>query len=363
MEIEDIINQFAIYGDLVSFKGFGTGHINNTYVSVFSQAGAQVRYTHQRINKNVFKKPDEVMSNINAVTKHIYGKLTAEKIPYASSKVLSVVPARDGKLFVIDAAGDFWRTYLFVEQARSYEMLDSPKLAEKVGVAVGTFQQQLCDYKGPRLFDTIPKFHNMKWRYEQFDKALAKDVKGLAQEVKTEIAFMHENRKRSLILTEGLESGKLHEGITHNDTKLNNILFDERTDEAICMIDLDTVMPGTILFDTGDLIRTATITGEEDETDLSKIRFDLDLFKSLIKGYMSIAGSFLSAYEKQLLAESGRCITHIMAIRFLTDYLNGDVYYKIARQHHNLDRCRTQMALIRSMDSHWTEIEHFLQAL
>ncbi len=361
--VRSVIDHFALYGDLISYKGFGSGHINNTYVSVFFQAGTRVRYTHQRINKNVFKKPEDVMENISAVTRHIRDKLVGSGASFASGRVLTVVPARDGKLFYVDDAGDYWRTYLFIENVKSYEMLDSEKLAWQVGEAVGLFQKQLSDYAGPRLHDTIPEFHNMRRRYEQFDRALKADVKGRALSVKREIDFLMENRDRGMILTEGLEKGLLKEGITHNDTKLNNILFDEKTGEAVCVIDLDTVMPGTILFDTGDLIRTATITGEEDETDLGKIRFDFDLFRALISGYVSQAAGFLTPYEKELLAESGRAITQIMAVRFLTDYLEGDTYYKTDRAEHNRDRARTQIALMQSMDTQWDAIMNFLQTV
>lgn len=361
--VSRIIRGFDIYGDLVSVMPYGTGHINNTYVSTFMQAGTAVRYTHQRINRKVFLKPQEVMGNIASVTRHISGKLAAAHESDASSRVLTVVPARDGSLFLRDENGEYWRTYLFIENVQSYQVLDNPSLAYRVGEAVGTFQQQLSDYTGPRLFETIPLFHNMESRYAQFDAVRAADKAGRGGLVKDEIAFLLENRKRGMILDEGLRDGSLKEGITHNDTKLNNILFNAKTGEAVCVIDLDTVMPGTILFDTGDLIRTATNTGEEDETDLSRVGFDLALFESLIGGYLSKAGSFLTAYEKELLAESGRNITQIMAVRFLTDYLNGDVYYKTSREGHNLDRCRTQIALIRSMDGQWDSIHGVLAKL
>jgi len=361
--IERIIRQFDVYGDLLSVAPFGTGHINNTYVSTFMQAGTAVRYTHQRINRKVFLRPEEVMGNIAAVTGHIGRKLAAAHIRDASSRVLTVVPGRDGNPFCRDEHGDYWRTYLFIENVRSYQMLDNPSLAYRVGEAVGTFQYQLSDYAGPRLFDTIPLFHNMESRYAQFDAARSADTSVRVRRIGEEIEFLLENRKRGMILDEGLREGTLKEGITHNDTKLNNILFDSTTGEAVCVIDLDTVMPGTILFDTGVLIRTATNTGEEDETDLSRVGFDITLFESLIGGYLSKAGSFLTPYEKELLAESGRNITQIMAVRFLTDYLNGDVYYKTSRESHNLDRCRTQIALIRSMDAQWEHIHRVLARL
>lgn len=371
----EIFKQFAIYGDLQSFQAFGKGHINNTYLSVWNQAGTQVRYTHQRINKHVFKKPAEVVENIRHITEHIAAKLAAdtdikvnadvrflvEDTISASRRVLTIVPTKDGRFFYVDRDGEYWRTYLFIEKASTFEQMDSPALAHKVGAAVGIFQQQLSDYSGPSLHETIPDFHNMHSRYEQLDRAITLNTAGRLESVREELAFLEENRARGLILSDGLANGTLKRGITHNDTKLNNILFDDATGEAICLIDLDTVMPGTVLFDTGDLIRTAANTACEDEQDLSKVHFDCNIFKALIGGYLSTAGGCLTAYEKSLIAESGRILTQIMAVRFLTDYLNGDIYYKTTRPTHNLDRARTQIALIKSMDSQWEQLQRIVE--
>ena len=397
----EIFKRFAIYGDLVSFKPFGGGHINGTYLSVWNQAGTQVRYTHQRINRRVFQNPAAVIENIRRITEHIAAKLTAEvakpaahtasanaapeaaatapesQAPDAeaaaahpsqrigtavpvSRQVLTLIPAKDGRFFYLDPAGEYWRTYLFIEDAVTYERMESPALARKAGAAIGAFQRQLSDYRGPALHETIPDFHNMHSRYDQLDHAVAHDVAGRLAEVRAELAFLEANRARGMILSDGLARGTLPRGITHNDTKLNNILFDAATGNALCIIDLDTVMPGTVLFDTGDLIRTAANTACEDEPDLSKVRFDPSLFAALIDGYLSTASSFLTPAEKSLIAESGRVLTQIMAVRFLTDYLNGDRYYKISRPTHNLDRARSQIALIRSMDSQWERILHIV---
>lgn len=352
-QVRDIIGKFSIYGDLVGCKGFGNGHINTTLVSTFNQAGTPVKYTHQKINKQIFTRPDHVMENIDLVTSHIRGKLEEQHVPMSSSHVLTVVPAKDGKPYAIDADGEYWRTYLFVDHVFSYEKLDDPEVAQRFGAMIGRFQSQLSDLDGDRLHETISRFHDMRWRYEQFKEALAKDSVGRAASCKDEIDFILSNEERGVVITDLYRDGKLRKGITHNDTKLNNVLFDEATHEAACVIDLDTVMPGTILFDTGDMIRTATITGEEDERDLSLISCDVNMFRKLMEGYLSEASSFLSPLEKSLLAESGRTITLIMAVRFLTDYLNGDVYYKISRPEHNLDRMHTQMQLIKSMDEQW----------
>lgn len=373
----EIFKRFAIYGDLVSFKPFGGGHINGTYLSVWNQAGTQVRYTHQRINRRVFQNPAAVIENIRRITEHIAAKLIAEAEPAAtiatqptpqpgtaavpvSRQALTLIPAKDGRFFYLDPAGEYWRTYLFIEDAVTYERMESPALARKAGAAIGAFQRQLSDYRGPALHETIPDFHNMHSRYDQLDHAVAHDVAGRLAEVRAELAFLEANRARGMILSDGLARGTLPRGITHNDTKLNNILFDAATGNALCIIDLDTVMPGTVLFDTGDLIRTAANTACEDEPDLSKVRFDTSLFAALIDGYLSTASSFLTPAEKSLIAESGRVLTQIMAVRFLTDYLNGDRYYKISRPTHNLDRARSQIALIRSMDSQWDRILHIV---
>ena len=373
----EIFKRFAIYGDLVSFKSFGGGHINGTYLSVWNQAGTQVRYTHQRINRRVFQNPAAVIENIRRITEHIAAKLIAEAAPAAtiatqptpqpgtaavpvSRQALTLIPAKDGRFFYLDPAGEYWRTYLFIEDAVTYERMESSALARKAGAAIGAFQRQLSDYRGPVLHETIPDFHNMHSRYDQLDHAVAHDVAGRLAEVRAELAFLEANRARGMILSDGLARGTLPRGITHNDTKLNNILFDAATGNALCIIDLDTVMPGTVLFDTGDLIRTAANTACEDEPDLSKVRFDTSLFAALIDGYLSTASSFLTPAEKSLIAESGRVLTQIMAVRFLTDYLNGDRYYKISRPTHNLDRARSQIALIRSMDSQWERILHIV---
>jgi Ser/Thr protein kinase RdoA (MazF antagonist) len=351
---DDVLSKFALYGDFLGSTPLGNGHINNTFVSAWNQGGTKVRYTHQRINEKVFLHPDQVMENIVQVTRHIAGKYKGE--PNCSSRTLTVVPANDGKPFVRDREGGWWRTYLFIENVHSLEVAETPSQVRFLGACIGLFQKQLSDYRGNRLNETIPGFHNMKLRYERFYKALHNDTARRAKEAAAEIAFMEKNEERGSILINALEEKVIPERICHNDTKINNILIDDVDEKLFCVVDLDTVMPGTALFDLGDLIRTGTNRSAEDDPDTAKITFDLDFFKALLEGYMSEAGSFLTANEKNLLAESGRTITHIMALRFLTDYLEGDVYYHIDRPNQNIDRCRNQIALIRSMDTVWDTI-------
>jgi len=349
--LRSVIGEFALLGDLEELEPFGTGHINDTFASRFRQAGTPVRYLHQRVNETVFRRPDEVMENIVRVTGHIASALEKAGAADRSRKVLTVVRSRDGEPFVRDAEGGWWRSYLFIESARTFEVADSPSQARTLGACVGRFQLQLADLGGPRLRETIPGFHDMGRRYEAFDAALSSDPLGRAEAVAREIGFMEANRERGAVLARALGDGLIPERICHNDTKMNNILIDEGSGEGLCVTDLDTVMPGSPLYDVGDLVRTVATRAAEDERDLSRVAFDPVFFRALLDGYLSEAGAFLERAETELLAEAGRTITHIMGLRFLTDYLAGDAYYRISRQGHNLDRCRTQIALIESMDA------------
>jgi len=358
-----IVRQFAIYGEFVSASSFGGGHINDTFQSCWNQAGTTVRYTHQRINSNVFSRPDQVMENILRVTSHVTEKYRTAREKDYSRRSLTVVPAIDGKPWIKDSEGGYWRTYLFIENAHTKDKTASPQEARFLGVSIGHFQKQLADLPLPRLHDTIPDFHNMEKRYLRFYEALEKDVCGRAKNVASEIDFMKRNEERGAVLLRAQREGRIPERICHNDTKINNILIDDETSNALCVIDLDTVMPGTSLFDVGDLIRTVTTTAEEDERDISKIEFDTVFFESLLEGYLSEAMEFLKKEEIALIAESGRAITQIMALRFLTDYLEGDHYYHISRPEHNLDRSRNQIALVRSMDSKWKKALEIVQKL
>ncbi|MDR1106039.1 MAG: aminoglycoside phosphotransferase family protein [Treponema sp.] len=357
---EGVAECFAIYGELESSCLFGSGHINTTFVSRWNQAGARVRYLHQLINDRVFLEPGEVMENIDRVTRHIASVLRGEGEADISRRTLTVVPSRDGRLFVRDGGGGWWRTYLFVERAHALDVVSSPSEAFFLGKAVGRFQRQLARLEGKRLNETIPGFHNMESRYRAFRGAVERDPLNRAGTAGAEIDFMLENEERGAVLTRALTEGRVPERVCHNDAKINNILIDDGDNRALCVVDLDTVMPGTCLFDVGDLIRTVAARAKEDERDLSQVEFDFPFFTSLVEGYLSEASSFLTTGEKELLAESGRNITHIMALRFLTDYLNGDTYYRTSRPGHNLDRARNQIALVRSMDRNREKITRFL---
>ena len=349
---KSIIGNFRIDGELEKIKINTQGHINSTFISTFIENGKVRKYTHQMIKKSVFTHPDEVMSNIMLVTEHIQNKV--KTMDEAESRCLSVVLSRDGKPYYVDSDGEYWRTYHFIDDVDTFDKMDSDKIAYELGRAIGNFQAQLSDFDSSKLYTTIKDFHNMNWRYEQLDEAVRNNKAGRLSLVSAELEFLYANKERGCRIWNGFADGSIPSRVTHNDTKLNNVLFSKKTGEGICVIDLDTIMPGTILFDTGDMIRVSCSTVTEDEKDLSKIDFSVSFYKSIFKGYLEKA-DYLEDIEKSLIKESGRTITQIMAVRFLTDYLNGDVYYHIAYPEHNIVRARNQIQLMKKMDEHWHE--------
>lgn len=346
MKAEDIIREFSIPGKLVSIKSNKQGHINTTFISTFDDGR---KYTHQMINSNVFPHPGEIMENISAVTEHIRKKTGKD------NSSLRVIPSCDGKPYFIDDEGMYWRTYSFIDNVASYDRVPNETIAYSLGKGIGTFQSELSDFDSSQLHIAIPHFHDMRMRFRQLKEAMKRDTRNRLRYVQTEVSYLFDNKERGERIWDEFEKGILPSRVTHNDTKINNVLFSNESGEAACVIDLDTIMPGTILFDTGDMIRTACSTADEDEKDLEKMEFSVPFYKALITGYMEAAENFLTDEEKTLIKESGRTITEIMAVRFLTDYLAGDTYYKIAYDDHNLVRARTQIALMESMDRQWMD--------
>ena len=346
-----VISHFNIPGECVKIKVNTQGHINTTFVSTFEDNGVTRKYTHQMINKNVFKKPDEVMSNIVKVTEHIQAKVKG--MPNEDKRCLHVIPTKEGKSFHIDENGEYWRTYEFIDDVNSYDSFSSMESVKNLGRAIGKFEKLLSDFDGAQLFDTIPHFHDLGMRYGQLEDAIKADVKGRLALCKPELDYLMANRERGERLWHDFETGVLPNRVTHNDTKMNNVLFDKDTDEALCVIDLDTIMPGTVLFDTGDMIRTACNTGLEDDKNLDNVNFDRNVYENLIGGYIEEAGEFLTDAERNGIKESGRTITQTIAVRFLTDYIAGDTYFHTDYDEHNLVRARTQIKLMQSMDEQW----------
>ena len=349
-----IVEQFDIVGTVTGISPIGNGLINDTY-QVPTASPDTPDYILQRINHHIFKDVDLLQRNIQLVTDHIREKLAAAGEEDIERKVLRLIPARDGKLYYHNAEDDsYWRVTVLIPRSVTYETM-TPRLAELTGVAFGNFQSQLSDFDSTTLFTVIPHFHDMGMRFSQLRNAMKLNHENRMSLVQKELEFLFDNEERGKRIWDSFENGTLPMRVTHNDTKINNVLFSKETGEALCVIDLDTIMPGTILFDTGDMIRTACSTADEDEKETEKMEFSIPFYKALYEGYMESAGSFLTEKEKEGIKESGRTITQIMAVRFLTDYLQGDTYYKIAYPDHNLVRARTQIALMQSMDRQWKE--------
>ena len=356
-DLRTVARQFQISGEFLHAEPYGSGHINDTYCALFDRAGTQARYILQRINHSIFKNPVALMENVQRVTAHLAGKLG--ETPDASRSVLTLVPARDGLAWHCDAGGNYWRTYLFIEKARTYDTVQSPQQAFEAAKAFGQFQKLLADLPAPRLHETIPDFHHTPKRFARLEQAVAADAMNRARLARPEIEFALRHRADASVL---IEAG-LPERVTHNDTKINNVMLDDQTGEGICVIDLDTVMPGLALYDFGDMVRTATSPAKEDEQDLSKVGLQLPMFEALVRGYLASAGSFLTTAEKQHLGFSGKLITLEIGIRFLTDFIEGDTYFKVHRDGHNLDRCRTQFRLVESIEQQQNAMSRLVESV
>lgn len=350
---------FDLRGDFVHAHPYGSGHINDTYCAWFDQAGQRVRYIAQRINHNVFRKPIELMKNVDRVTKHALAALKESGHPEAWRRTLICIPAADGKPYAEDADGNIWRMYPFIERARGHDELETCEQAYQAARSFGEFQKLAASLGGARLHETIPDFHHTPKRLAALEAAIAADSAGRAQDVAPEIAFARARAVDCARITDLIASGKIPERVTHNDTKLNNVLLDDVTSEGVCVIDLDTTMPGSALYDFGDMVRTATPTTREDETETSKVDIRLDRFEALVKGYLSTA-TFLNSHELENLAFSGKLLTLECGIRFLTDFLSGDTYFKIKHPSHNLDRCRNQFAFVAAIERKLPEMEEIV---
>lgn len=349
--------QFGLVGSIKGIRPYGSGHINDTFL-----VEGDRNCILQRMNRSIFLKPEEVMENILGVTTFLKKKI-AQAGGNPERETLTVVPTKDQKPFYLDGQGEYWRMYYQIEDAVSYDRVERKEDFYESAVAFGNFQQLLADYPAETLHETIPGFHDTKARYEVFLQAVEADVCGRAKYAKEEIEFYRARKETACVLGELLAAGKLPLRVTHNDTKLNNIMMDQKTGKGICVIDLDTVMPGLAVNDFGDAIRFGASTGEEDEQDLSKVSCDLGLFRIYAEGFLQECGGSLTDTEIAMLPMGAKVMTYECGIRFLTDYLKGDVYFKIHREGHNLDRARTQMKLVADMEEKWEELEQMIQAV
>jgi Ser/Thr protein kinase RdoA (MazF antagonist) len=362
-QLKEISKKFQIYGEILHAETFKIGHINETYSATYSQGGTRVRYIHQKVNKNVFKNPGAVMRNVMRVTTHILKKLEIQDVRHLTRRCLIVIPTRDGRSFYQTDEGEVWRTFVFIEGVETFEAVQSPEQAFQAGRAFGEFQRLLVDLPGERLFETIPDFHNTRKRVGALQQAIQKDHNNRARDAREEIEFARQHEAIADVILKAMAKKKIPERITHNDTKFNNVMLDVLTGESMCVVDLDTVMPGCALYDFGDMVRATTSSTLEDELDLSKVKMQMPMFKKLAEGYLSSAGQFLSKAEKSYIALSGKLISFELGVRFLTDYLSGDNYFRIHRPAHNLDRCRTQFKLVESIERQEDAMQAYVNKL
>ncbi|MFQ6005482.1 MAG: phosphotransferase enzyme family protein [Woeseia sp.] len=345
---------FDLPGDFVSEDRIDTGLINDTFVASFNQAGRIARFVVQRINKDVFPYPEALMENVTRVTQHLGGKTDGDHI------ILEI--AKDGKSFCEDADGDYWRVYPFIEGTHTIDTVEFRMQAREAAAAFGRFQAVLLDLPGPRLHETIPEFHDTAARYRRFADVLDRDKHNRAMLCKPEINKALAYQDAVGILSALHERGEVPERVTHNDAKINNVLFDDETGRAVCIIDLDTVMPGLALYDFADLVRTVTTPVAEDEKNPASARMRINMYKELVEGYLSAACGFLNRAELENLSVAGKVITIEMGLRFLTDFLDGDKYFRIGRPNQNLDRCRIQFALATSIDEQFDDMQSIVHA-
>ena len=348
----DIARRFDIPEGEISTESYGNGHINDTLCVTVTAAQGQRRFILQRVNRYVFQKPEEVIRNIEQVTEYLRGVIAAEGGD-PQRETLTLVRTKDGKSFTYDEEGELWRMYLFIEDTISRDLPDTTELFALSGEAFGRFQRQMGGFPAASLVESIPDFHNTPARYAQLMDAVARNAAGRLGEVEEELAFCRAREKDTHALLDALAAGEIPLRVTHNDTKLNNVLLDAKTGRGVCVIDLDTVMPGLAAYDFGDSIRFGANTAEEDERDLSKVQFSLPMYEAFTRGFLSEAGRVMSRREIELLPMGAKLMTLECGMRFLADHLNGDKYFRIHRPGHNLDRARTQFALVRHMEENW----------
>ena len=355
-QVQKVANEFLFPGEIKEIARYGNGHINDTFAVILTlPTGASQRFILQRINQNVFKQPKEVMENIIGVTSFLKKQIEKNNGD-VMRETLNLLATKDGEFYYLDDEKEYWRVYYFVENTITYELVKDAEDFYQSARSFGNFQKLLADYPADTLHETIVNFHNTVWRMEQFKEAVAADKCGRAKDVAKEIEFVLARAKEASYLLDFAKEGKLPLRVTHNDTKLNNILIDAVSGDGICVIDLDTVMPGLSAYDFGDSIRFGASSATEDEMDLTKVFFVPSLFEAYTKGYLEVAGNALTECEIDSLPMGSKLMTLECGSRFLADHLNGDTYFKVHREGHNLDRARTQFKLVASMEEQWDEM-------
>lgn len=348
--IEHIAGSFAFKGKLTGAVPYGNGHINDTYALTYEDGGKSKRYILQRMNKSVFPDIDTLMENVAAVTEFL-GEKIKSRGGDSERECLSLIRTVDGRSYHTDEDGNCWRAFIFIENTEAYQSVDSAEMFENAGRAFGVFIAGLAEFDASKLGEVIKNFHDTRDRYAKFEKALKEDRVGRAAGVKKETEFVKSRASYCGKVVDMLAKGEIPLRVTHNDTKLNNILIDKDTKKAVCVIDLDTIMPGSLLYDFGDAVRFGCSTAAEDEKDLEKVHFDVKLYEAFTKGFLSGIGDSITEKEVENLAFASILMTYECGMRFLTDYLDGDNYFKTAYPEHNLVRCRTQFRLVEEMEA------------
>lgn len=360
-QIQEVIKNFKYEGRLMDKRPYGSGHINDTYLLTFENEDAkEKRIILQRMNKTVFPRPVELMENIMNVTSYLRERII-ERGGDPLRETLNVIPAADGRAYYVDSQGEYWRSYIFITDAVSYDQVEKPEHFYQSAVAFGNFQRLLAEFPANTLHETIEGFHDTKARFAVFKKAVQEDKMKRAASVQKEIDFVLKREDVAGCFGELQAKGEIPLRVTHNDTKLNNIMIDNASGRGICVIDLDTVMPGLVMNDFGDSIRFGASTAAEDEQDLSKVSLNLELFKLYAKGFIEGCGGRLTEKEIELMPMGAKVMTFECGMRFLTDYLQGDTYFKIHRENHNLDRCRTQFKLVEDMENKWYTMQEIIK--
>ncbi|MBX9139225.1 MULTISPECIES: aminoglycoside phosphotransferase family protein [unclassified Clostridium] len=347
-------------GDVINVKSFGSGIINDTFlVTCKNNKGNENKYILQKINSSIFKNVEKLMENYCGVCDYLK-KIVSENGGDVERETITVVPTNSGKSYLKDSLDNYWRAIKFISDTVTYDVAESAEDFYKVGKAFGEFQNKLAGYNAENLYESIPNFHNTKERFKTFLLAIENNKARRLESVRSEVDFILEREKDTSILLDLYENGELPLRVTHNDTKISNILMDANTKNGICIIDLDTIMPGLSLYDFGDAIRSGATHALEDEKDLDKVYVDLEFFEAFTKGFLEGTNSSLTEKEIEMLPMGAKVITLEQAIRFLTDYLDGDVYYKTSYSNQNLDRTRTQLKLVKDIEEKWNELNNIV---
>ena len=356
VNFKNIIKHFNVKGEFISCEPYGEGHINTTYLVTINQSGKEVWYILQKINTNLFKNVDELMSNITLVTEFARNKII-EKGGNPERETLNVIKTKDNKSYYKDSNSGCYRIYNYITDSITYQIVKNKEDFYQAAVAFGNFAKLLSEFDASKLYEILPKFHDTRKRFNDFMNSLQTDKFNRAKEVQKEIEFVISRKEYTSKIVLLLESGEMPLKVTHNDTKLNNVLFDARTGNYLTVIDLDTIMPGSICYDFGDSIRFGCNPCSEDERDLTKVNFDIELFETYVKGCLTALGNSVTQTEKDNLVWGAILMTYECGMRFLADYLDGDIYFRTHREGQNLDRARTQFKLVADMEKNFDKLQ------